>query len=411
MSNIDKINVNGTEYGVEGVAGDSKDDTTTFTSSDVTDGNATSWTSVNVLASGEKHSSIFAKVSQMFKNVRYLYKTLTALNTNKLQIVECSTARSTAAKTVTLANFTLETGAHIFVRFTNTGSSNPSSGNLTLKVGSSDAKTIVDGHTNKTVMTYANAGYFYNNYVAEFVYDGTYWVWLNRDTNTTYTGASLKTNAAKTGSGTTITNTVAASTTMDNAIGTLLNNDVALNANKEEKTNLASIDITSGTTNNTGAKINSGTYFHYLGTFVRAKTDIASGATLTLNTNYEVVPVGDELTSLRSSLANKDWTPLGLAVSGNTSQDLPSGWKELLVITASNFDSQNNRNIYSVNIEHSMCSSTSNDFFYSGFYVSSSINGGIQLKMTNKASIRLATAYFNGSDVLSSMKTAIYYKM
>ena len=76
MSNIDKINVNGTEYGVEGVAGDSKDDTTTFTSSDVADGSANAWTSVNVLASGEKHSSIFAKVSQMFKNVRYLYKLL-----------------------------------------------------------------------------------------------------------------------------------------------------------------------------------------------------------------------------------------------------------------------------------------------------------------------------------------------
>ena len=308
MSNIDKINVNGTEYGVNGVAGDSKDDTTTFTSSDVADGSANAWTSVEVLASGEKHSSIFAKVSQMFKNVRYLYKTLTALNTNKLQIVECSTARSTAAKAVTLANFTLETGAHIFVRFTNTGSSNPSSGNLTLKVGSSDAKTIVDGHTNKTVMTYANAGYFYNNYVAEFVYDGTYWVWLNRDNNTTYTGASLKTNAAKTGSGTTVTDTIAASTTMDNSIGTLLNNDVALNTNKAEKSavankaDLASINITSGTTNNTGAKINSGTYFYYNGTFVRAKTDIANGATLTLNTNYEVVPVGTALATLKSSL-------------------------------------------------------------------------------------------------------------
>lgn len=311
MSNINKINVNGTEYGVEGVAGDSKDDTTTFTSSDVTDGNATSWTSVNVLASGEKHSSIFAKVSQMFKNVRYLYKTLTALNINKLQIVECSTARSTAAKVVTLANFTLETGAHIFVRFTNTGSSNPSSGNLTLNVNSTGAKTIVDGHTNKTVMTYSNAGYFYNNYVAEFVYDGTYWVWLNRDNNTTYTGASLKTNAAKTGSGTTVTDTIPASTTMDNSIGTLLNNDVALNTNKAEKSavankaDLASINITSGTTNNTGAKINSGTYFYYNGTFVRAKTDIANGATLTLNTNYEVVPVGTALATLKSSLATK----------------------------------------------------------------------------------------------------------
>ena len=56
--------------------GDSKNNTTTFTSSDVADGSASAWTSVAVLASGEKHSSIFAKISQMFKNIRYLYKML-----------------------------------------------------------------------------------------------------------------------------------------------------------------------------------------------------------------------------------------------------------------------------------------------------------------------------------------------
>lgn len=56
--------------------GDTKDNVTTFTSSDVADGQATSWTSVTPLASGEKHSSIFAKVSQMFKNIRFLYKML-----------------------------------------------------------------------------------------------------------------------------------------------------------------------------------------------------------------------------------------------------------------------------------------------------------------------------------------------
>lgn len=50
--------------------------TEAFTSSDVADGSATSWTSVSKLTSGEKHSSIFAKMSQMFKNMRYLYKLL-----------------------------------------------------------------------------------------------------------------------------------------------------------------------------------------------------------------------------------------------------------------------------------------------------------------------------------------------
>lgn len=302
MSNIDKVNVNGTEYGIEGVAGDSKNDTTTFTSSDVADGSASTWTSVNVLASGEKHSSIFAKVSQMFKNVRYLYKTLTALNTNKLQIVECSTARSTAAKEVTLANFTLETGAHIFVRFTDTGSSNPSSGNLTLNVNNTDAKTIVDGHTNKTVMTYSNAGYFYNNYVAEFVYDGTYWVWLNRDTNTTYNGSSLKTSSTKTGSGTAYNNTISSNTSMDNAIGILLNNDATLS--NEINTGTTSIHVTTSY-NSTGSTIAKGTYFYLNGTLVCALVNIANGADFTLNTNYKVVTAGG-LNDLKSALTNVD---------------------------------------------------------------------------------------------------------
>jgi hypothetical protein len=50
--------------------------TAVFTSSDTTDANATSWTSVTKLDSRESYSSIFAKMSQMFKNIRYLYKML-----------------------------------------------------------------------------------------------------------------------------------------------------------------------------------------------------------------------------------------------------------------------------------------------------------------------------------------------
>ena len=47
-----------------------------FTSSDVADGGATAWTGVNPLTSGETNKSIFAKLSQMFKNIRFLYKML-----------------------------------------------------------------------------------------------------------------------------------------------------------------------------------------------------------------------------------------------------------------------------------------------------------------------------------------------
>lgn len=48
--------------------------TPTFTSADVPDGESTSWTTVPALTSGETHKSIFQKTSQMFKNIRYLWK-------------------------------------------------------------------------------------------------------------------------------------------------------------------------------------------------------------------------------------------------------------------------------------------------------------------------------------------------
>ena len=54
--------------------GDSKDLTTTFTSGD--SANVTAWTDVGLLTSGKKHSSMFQKISTMFKNIRYLYHML-----------------------------------------------------------------------------------------------------------------------------------------------------------------------------------------------------------------------------------------------------------------------------------------------------------------------------------------------
>ena len=54
---------------------------------------------------------------------------------------------------------------------------------------------------------------------------------------------------------------------------------------------LASI-LATGATNTTGSTINAGTYFYLDGVLVRAKTNIANGASYTLNTNYEVVTEG-----------------------------------------------------------------------------------------------------------------------
>lgn len=70
------VNITADNIGALKKDGDSKSNTVTFTSNDVSDGNATSWTSVIALTSGITHATFFQRASQMFKNVRYLYKML-----------------------------------------------------------------------------------------------------------------------------------------------------------------------------------------------------------------------------------------------------------------------------------------------------------------------------------------------
>ena len=80
--------------GAVATGGDTAENTTAFTSSDVADGSASAWTNVSKLSSGEKHSSIFAKMSQMFKNVRYLYKMLGTTDISKIGNGTCTGAIS-----------------------------------------------------------------------------------------------------------------------------------------------------------------------------------------------------------------------------------------------------------------------------------------------------------------------------
>lgn len=56
------------------IDGDTANNTVSYTSEDAA--NPTAWTDVSILASGEKHSSIFNKISKMFKNMRYIWKFL-----------------------------------------------------------------------------------------------------------------------------------------------------------------------------------------------------------------------------------------------------------------------------------------------------------------------------------------------
>lgn len=82
------------DVGAVPTGGDTAENTATFTSSDVADVSASAWTSVSKLSSGEKHSSILKKVSQMFKNVRYLYKMLGTTDISKIGNGTCTGAIS-----------------------------------------------------------------------------------------------------------------------------------------------------------------------------------------------------------------------------------------------------------------------------------------------------------------------------
>ena len=78
------VNLTPENIGAVATGGDTASNVTSFTSGDVADGLASSWTSVATLKSGEKHTSLFAKMSQMFKNIRYLYKMLGTTDISKI---------------------------------------------------------------------------------------------------------------------------------------------------------------------------------------------------------------------------------------------------------------------------------------------------------------------------------------
>ena len=79
--------------------------------------------------------------------------------------------------------------------------------------------------------------------------------------------------------------------------------NLQLTNDKAERADLATLKLT-GSTNSTGSTINKDTYFYLNGSYCKAKTSIANGATFTLNTNFEEVTVGGVLSALNEKLAN-----------------------------------------------------------------------------------------------------------
>lgn len=89
---------------------------------------------------------------------------------------------------------------------------------------------------------------------------------------------------------------------------------VSNSINKANKTDLTSIAQTGSTASQA---ISSGTYFYLDGALVRAKANIASGASFTQNTNYEVVTAGGlnelntAINTLKNAITDSGWKTVG----------------------------------------------------------------------------------------------------
>ena len=117
-------------------------------------------------------------------------------------LATCATGRAPAAKVATLQNFTLQVGSTVVVKFTGTGTANPTSGNLTLNVNGTGARIMgYFRNGNKAAISYVSGNFFCSNATHIFTYDGTYWLCMdwNLDNNTTYSDFVKSGTGAKAG--------------------------------------------------------------------------------------------------------------------------------------------------------------------------------------------------------------------
>ena len=162
---------------------------------------------------------------------------------------------------------------------------------------------------------------------------------------------------------------------------------------KADKSDLTSI-VQNGST--ASQAISNGTYFYLNGTLVRAISDIASGATFTANTNYEVVTAG----GLNDIL---NWTYLG-EKTGSSAFSLPTTFNELYVVIR-----PNNSTLYVPMLIISDDLSATAKTFRIGYYSTSAYNNGCSISVSLTGA-SLVQVYQNGSDVTSNTKCKIYYR-
>ena len=108
-----------------------------------------------------------------------------ALDILKNPSATCTTARSDLNKVIALDNFVLSTGTTIAIKFTDTGTSNPASGDITLNINNTGAKSIGYICNGVGVKITSDMGWmFCNGRVHSFRYNGTSWECLNYNRDT-----------------------------------------------------------------------------------------------------------------------------------------------------------------------------------------------------------------------------------
>ena len=103
----------------------------------------------------------------------------------------CDTAANVVAKVITVSadqNFVLTTGCVVYVKFANSNSASSPTLNVN---GSGDKSLMYSGTAPYTGSSAAVCGTA--NYIHQYIYDGTYWVWqgYNTEKDTTYSAMSV----------------------------------------------------------------------------------------------------------------------------------------------------------------------------------------------------------------------------
>ena len=111
------------------------------------------------------------------------------LSSSGLMLGACDTLGNVKDKVATVAgDFVLEAGAVVVIKYTNTNTYNATtSDSITLNVNETGAKNIYYGDTSTPTGT-SPVAFGEANVLIEYMFDGTYWVWMgaSKDRNTVY---------------------------------------------------------------------------------------------------------------------------------------------------------------------------------------------------------------------------------